>query len=369
MSFYEKYETVKNLPFDEIFNEIKINDVQKVLQKDTLTEQDLLVLLSPAAETCLEQIAQKAHHLTVQHFGKVIGLYAPLYITDYCVNQCKYCSFSVENNFPRRRLTMAEIEEEAQAIIEMGIKHLIILTGESRMHSSVSYLCESVDVLKKYFSSLSIEIQPLQTEEYKQLVDRGVDGLTVYQEVYNEEIYKQIHVKGPKRDFRYRLDAPERGCQAGMRSVNIGALLGMDDWRKEIFFTALHGQYLQRKYIDTDIAVSFPRLRPHLGSFQPKVDVTDKYLVQAMLAIRLFLPRAGITLSTRENAELREHLLPLGVTKMSAASSTVVGGYANKENKNSQFEISDDRSVAEVKAAIKQLGYQPVTKDWQILSV
>lgn len=369
MSFYEKYVTVRDLPFDEMFRQLNELDVEKALQKDILTERDLLALLSPSAETYLEEMAQKAHQLTVQHFGKVMGLYSPLYITDYCVNQCKYCSFSVENNFPRRRLTMEEIEEEAKAIIEMGIKHLIILTGESRIHSSVRYLCESVDVLKKYFSSLSIEVQPLQTEEYKELVQRGIDGLTVYQEVYNEEIYKQIHVKGPKRDYRYRLDAPERGCQAGMRSVNIGALLGMDDWRKEIFFTALHGQYLQQKYIETDIAVSFPRLRPHLGSFQPKVDVTDKYLVQAMLAIRLFLPRAGITLSTRENAELRKHLIPLGVTKMSAASSTVVGGYANKENQNSQFEISDDRSVAEVKNSLKQLGYQPVIKDWQILSV
>ncbi|NSL50618.1 2-iminoacetate synthase ThiH [Calidifontibacillus erzurumensis] len=369
MSFYEKYVTVRDLPFGDIFANVKRNDVYKVLQKDTLNEMDLLVLLSPSAEECLEEMAQKAHRLTIQHFGKVMQLYAPLYISDYCVNQCKYCSFSVENPTVRTKLTMDQIEEEAQAILNMGIKHVIILTGESRVHSPVGYLCDSVERLKKYFASLSIEVQPLKTEEYRELVKRGVDGLTVYQEVYNEEIYKEIHVKGPKRDYKFRLDAPERGCQAGMQSVNIGALLGMDDWRKEVFFTGLHAYYLQQKYLETSISISFPRLRPHLGSFQPKVDVTDKNLVQAMLAIRLFLPRAGITLSTRETKELRDHLIPLGVTKMSAASSTVVGGYANKTTTNSQFEISDERSVDEVKAALKRLGYQPVVKDWQILTV
>jgi len=250
----------------------------------------------------------------------------------------------------------------------MGLRHIILLTGESRIHSSVEYLCDTIEVMKKYFSSLSIEIQPIDTSEYKTLVAHGIDGLTVYQEVYNEEIYKQHHLKGPKRNYRYRLDAPERGCQAGMKSVNIGALLGMDDWRKEVFFTGLHARYLQKKYLHTDIALSFPRIRPNLGGFQPKVNVTDKNLVQAMLAARLLLPRAGMTLSTRESAELRRHLLPLGVTKMSAASSTVVGGYANKDHSHSQFEISDKRSVAEVKASLREQGYQPVVKDWEMLA-
>jgi 2-iminoacetate synthase len=368
MSYYEEYIKLKQIPFDDFISNLTIQDVKKVLQKDVLHKEDFLTLLSPVAEHCLEEMAQKAHQRTVQHFGRIIQLYAPLYLTDYCVNKCTYCSFSVDNDFPRRKLTLSEIEEESKALVQMGLRHIILLTGESRIHSSVEYLCEAIEVMKKYFSSLSIEIQPLDTEEYKTLVSRGIDGLTVYQEVYNEDIYKQHHLKGPKRNYRYRLDAPERGAKAGMRSVNIGALLGMDEWRREVFFTGLHAHYLQRKYLETDIALSFPRIRPNLGGFQPKVEVLDKHLVQAMLASRLFLPRAGMTLSTRESAELRRHLLPLGVTKMSAASSTVVGGYANKDHTHSQFEISDKRSVAEVKDSLRELGYQPIVKDWQMLS-
>ncbi|OCA91966.1 2-iminoacetate synthase ThiH [Pseudobacillus wudalianchiensis] len=368
MSFYEVYDSIKHKPYETMLESMTVKDVDRALNKTELDEHDLLALLSPAAAERLEEMAQKAHWLTVQNFGKTISLYAPLYLTDYCVNKCAYCSFSFDNDFPRRKLTALEIDQEAKALKDMGIQHVILLTGESRVHSSVSYLAESARILRKHAASIAIEVQPLDAEEYHQLFQAGVDGLTVYQEVYNEEVYKDIHIKGPKRNYRYRLDAPERGCQAGMRSINIGALLGMDNWRKEVFFTALHARYLQKKYIETDIAVSFPRIRPNLGGFEPRVNVEDKDLVQAMLAFRLFMPRAGITLSTREEAELRDHLIKLGVTKMSAASSTVVGGYANKKEDNSQFEISDTRSVEEVKHRLKQLGYQPVSKDWDILA-
>lgn len=368
MSFYEVYSSIKDQPYEEWLTTVTATDVDRALNKDDLNEQDLLALLSPAAGERLEEMAQKARRLTMQNFGNVISLYAPLYLTDYCVNKCAYCSFSFDNDFPRRKLTALEIDQEARALRGMGIQHVILLTGESRIHSSVSYLVESARILRKHASSIAIEVQPLDTEEYHQLFQAGVDGLTVYQEVYNEEVYKEIHIKGPKRNYRYRLDAPERGCQAGMRSINIGALLGMDNWRKEVFFTALHARYLQKKYIETEIAVSFPRIRPNLGGFEPRVNVEDKDLVQAMLAFRLFMPRAGITLSTREEAELRDHLIKLGVTKMSAASSTVVGGYANKKEDNSQFEISDTRSVEEVKDRLKELGYQPISKDWDILA-
>jgi 2-iminoacetate synthase len=358
------------MPFDEILQSFTQHDVERVLSKDRLSEHDYLVLLSPAAESCLERMAQRAHQLTIQHFGRTIQLYQPLYLTDYCVNTCKYCSFSIDNDFPRRKLTMAEIEAEAKAITAKGIKQIILLTGESRIHSSVAYIRESVEVLRQYFASIAIEIQPLDLDEYKELVAAGVDGLTVYQEVYDEEMYKDIHVKGPKRDYRYRLDTPERGCQSGMRAVNIGALLGLHEWRKESYVAGMHAAYLQRKYMDTEVSVSFPRMRPHAGEFQPKVDVSDRNLVQAMLALRLFLPRAGMTISTRENPEFRDHLIPLGVTKMSAASSTVVGGYASPSSEQpaqSQFEISDERSVAEIKALLREKGYQPVAKDWQML--
>ncbi|MBO8155522.1 MAG: 2-iminoacetate synthase ThiH [Bacillaceae bacterium] len=369
MSFYDEYISLKTIPFQEFFDQITPEHVWHVLNKtDPLTNEEFLILLSPKAEHFLEEMAQKAHQLTVQHFGRTMQLFLPLYLTDYCVNKCKYCSFSFDHVFPRTKLTLDEIEKEAKVIKKKGIEHIILLTGESRIHSSVGYLKEAAEILKNYFSSISLEVQPLKTEEYRVLIEAGIDGLTVYQEVYNEDIYKDIHVKGPKRNYRFRLDTPERGCRAGMRSVNIGALLGLDDWRKEVFFTGMHAKYLQDNYLDTEISVSFPRLKPHLGSFQPNVHVTDIDLVQAMLAYRLFMPRSGITISTREAPELRNHLIPLGVTKMSAESSTTVGGYSKSHTgENSQFELSDHRTVEEIKQVLRDKGYHPVMKDWEIL--
>ncbi|UOQ91623.1 2-iminoacetate synthase ThiH [Halobacillus shinanisalinarum] len=367
MSFYNVYEKLKDQPFKSLFDEITASDVENVLQKDGLTEADYFTLLSPAAEGYLEEMAQKAHQLTLQHFGYTMQLFLPLYVSDYCVNTCKYCSFSVDNVFPRRRLTMEEVEEEAQAIYAMGIEQIIILSGESRVHSSVDYLSKIMKILRKYFSSVGLEVQPMDREEYEELVESGIDTLTVFQETYDQEIYRDLHTKGPKRFYKYRLDTPERGCQAGMRSVTIGALLGLDDWRKESYITGLHGSYLQDNYLDTEIGISFPRVQPNAGSFQPEIHVTDQNMVQAMLALRLFLPRAGIILSTRETPQLRDQLIPLGVTKMSAASSTEVGGYTQPENTQSQFEISDERSVEEVRQLLHEKGYQPVMKDWQIV--
>ncbi|WP_028399613.1 2-iminoacetate synthase ThiH [Ectobacillus panaciterrae] len=358
MNYYKKYYEKKNLSFEDYFSSLTHEDVKHVINKTTLNELDFLTLLSPAAEPFLEDMGQKAQQVTIQHFGKVMQLFAPLYISDHCVNQCLYCSYSINNDFPRKKLTLSEIEAEAKVIAETGIEHLLILTGESRLHASIDYLKESITILKKYFSSLSIELHPLKTEEYRELIQCGITGLTVYQEVYNEDIYKQIHVKGPKRNYSYRLDTPERGCKAGISKVNIGALLGMDDWRKEVFFTGIHAAYLKHKYAETEIGIGFPRMRPHLGDFQPKTNVTDKNLLQAMIAMRLFLPESDIILSTREQPELRDHLISMGVTKMSAASSTAVGGYVNKETSHSQFEISDERSVDKIKDMLHINDYQ-----------
>ncbi|MGO4890518.1 2-iminoacetate synthase ThiH [Anaerobacillus sp. MEB173] len=367
MSFYPIYQQLKTIPFDDVFQSVTDHDVRRVLQKDHLMKEDFLTLLSPQATPFLEEMAQKAHRITVQNFGKTVLLFNPIYIADYCVNHCTYCSFSIVNDFERKKLTMDEIEAEAKALAETGIKHILILTGESKLHSPVSYIKETAEVLKKYFSSIAIEINPLDTDEYKELVEAGIDGLTVYQEAYNEDIYQEFHVKGPKRDYRYRLDTPERGCIAGMRSVNIGALLGLDDWRREVFYTGMHGRYLQDKYIGTEISVSLPRIRPHLGSFEPRSIVEDRDLVQCMLALRLFLPRSGMTLSTRESSELRDNLLPLGITKMSAGSSTEVGGYSQEDKGTNQFEISDERGVREICDMLYKKGYQPVFKDWELI--
>ena len=367
MGFYNEYLQLKELPFENIFQDVSEIDVRRVLQKQRLTEEDLLVLLSPAAEGLLEEIAQKAHQLTIQHFGKTMLLFNPIYIADHCVNHCTYCSFSVTNQFERKKLSMDEIDKEAELLASQGLKHILLLTGESRVHTPVSYIADAVKVLKKHFSSVAIEINPLDTDEYKELVEAGLDGLTVYQEVYNEAKYKEVHVKGPKRDYLYRLDTPERGCEAGIRQVNIGALLGLEDWRKEAFFTAMHAKYLQKKYLDAEISLSLPRIRPHLGDFQPTSIVEDRHLVQAITAFRLFLPRSGITLSTRESAQLRNHLIYLGVTKMSAGASTEVGGYSQCDSGTAQFEISDERSLEEIQQMLKSSGYQPVLKDWELI--
>ena len=369
MSFLEELQGFENFDFTKYISSRTETDIRQILRKDKLTPLDFLGLLSPAAENQLESIAQKAHQLTVQHFGKVIFLYTPLYLANYCVNQCVYCGFNTTNKIARKQLSLVEVESEAQAIAESGLKHILILTGESRKHSSLSYLKDCVKVLKKYFSSIAIEIYPLLEEEYAELVSVGVDSFTIYQEVYNAEIYDQLHLKGPKKDYSFRLDAPARACRAKMRAVNIGALLGLDDWRTEAFFAGLHASYLQNKYLDTEISLSLPRIRPHVGSFQAKSNVNDKTFVQIMLAYRLFLPRAGITVSTRECAEFRDNLIRLGVTKMSAGVSTEVGGRTSKEKTESQFDISDGRNVKEMANAIYRLGYQPVYKDWDILEV
>lgn len=367
MSFYEEYHKFKDFNFDNFFSQISDSDILRILNKDNLDEFDFLALLSPTAESYLEEMAQKSHRLTVQYFGKTILLYTPIYIANHCVNKCSYCGFNVENKINRKRLSLEEIEAEARSISSSGLRHILLLTGESKKESPVSYIVDAVKILKKYFDSISIEIYPLTEDEYIEVIEAGVDGLTVYQEVYDEDVYDRVHIAGPKKNYRFRLDAPERGCIAKMRNVNIGALLGLSDWRIESFFTGLHTSYLQNKYSDVDISVSLPRIRPHAGSFEDIFVVNDKSLVQIMLAIRLFLPRVGITISTREQQELRDNLIALGVTKMSAGVSTEVGGHSSKNKTEAQFDISDKRSVREVRDTIEAKGYQPLFKDWMII--
>jgi len=364
LSFYDRYLKLKNFDFEGFFNRLCNEDIIRVLNKVNLNEYDFLTLLSPRAELFLEEIAQKSHSLTIQNFGRTILLYTPMYISNYCVNKCAYCGFNIENDIRRRKLTLKEIEEESNVISSRGLRHILVLTGESRKESPISYIIDAVKIMKKYFDSISIEIYPLKEGEYQQLINAGVDGLTIYQEVYNEEIYDRVHIAGPKKNYRFRLDAPERASKAKMRKVNIGALLGLEDWRREAFFTGIHAKYLQDKYTDVEFSVSLPRIRPHAGSFKDIKRVKDKDLVLILLATRLFLPRVGITISTRENPSFRDNLIPLGVTKMSAGVTTEVGGHSSKGKSDGQFQISDDRSVYEIKNVILSKGYQPVFKDW-----
>ncbi|WP_166240341.1 2-iminoacetate synthase ThiH [Paenibacillus turpanensis] len=367
MSFYTICEELLQTDYTERQQAVSRSDVLSILQKDRLNSDDFFALLSPVAASCLEEMAQKAHRLTVQHFGRTILLYSPIYVSDYCVNSCVYCSFSVEHDFPRKALTLEEVAREGVALAKTGLQHVLLLTGESPRHSGVTYLVDCISELKECFASVSIEVQPLDEEDYARLIESGVDGLTLYQEVYNKEVYRSLHLKGPKRDYLYRLDAPERACKAGMRTVTLGPLLGLDDWRREVFAAGQHARYLQQRYPATEVGVSFPRMRPHLGGWSPSEAVGDRELVQAMLAMRLYLPRAGITLSTRESAELRNRLLRLGVTKMSAGSCTAVGGYSDPGGSGygtPQFETSDERSVEQMRNYLLSEGYEPLLTDW-----
>lgn len=363
--FYNYYREWKDKFRTLSFDSFQESDVRKALDQEQLTPVGLLALLSPAAQPFLEEMAQKAHRLTLKHFGKSINLFTPLYLANYCTNRCAYCGFNVENQIIRNQLTLQEVEIEGKAIAATGLQHLLLLTGESRAKSSLAYIESCVKLLRPHFASLGIEIYALEESEYRQMYKAGVDSMTMFQEVYDEDIYAEVHLSGPKRDHRFRLDAPERACRAGMSSVTLGALLGLGEWRQEAFYTALHAQYLQKNYPEVEIGLSCPRLRPHAGSFQPKSIVSDTDFVQILLAYRLFLPRVVITVSTRETANFRNAILPLGITKMSAGALTSVGGYSEETEKSTaQFEISDHRSVDEIVHMLYSKGYQPVFCDW-----
>jgi 2-iminoacetate synthase len=364
MSFFQIIEEYRDFDTDAFFDSVTEHDVRRVIGKERLDAMDYLALLSPAAEACLEEMACKAHRLTMQHFGRTMLLFTPIYAANYCVNRCLYCSFNAGNTLHRTKLTPKEVAAEAEVIAATGLKHILLLTGESRKHTPVSYIKDCVQALKRRFTSISIEIYPLEEAEYRELSLSGVDGLTIYQETYDRNAYSYLHPSGPKRDYRFRLDAPERGCRAGMRSVNIGALLGLSGWRREAFITGLHADYLQRRYPHVEVSISPPRMSPHLGGFQPAEDVTDINLVQYVTAFRLFMPRSGITLSTRETPLFRDNMTRLGVTKMSGGTSTAVGG-RSRAGETGQFEIADGRSVEEMAGMLYKQGYQPVFKDWQ----
>jgi len=368
MSFLAKALDLSRQPLEERFRAVTTNEAQKVLGGETIDEKGFEALLSPAADACLESMARRAHELTLRRFGRTISLFTPLYVSNHCANHCRYCGFAAPNAIPRARLNLDEVQAEGRAIAATGLKHLLLLTGEAPRQAGVDYLEDCVRVLRPMFPSISLEVFPMDVEDYRRLVRTGVDGLTVFQETYDPKLYAQLHPAGPKRDYAFRLDTPQRGAEAGMRVVNIGALLGLSDWRKEIFATGLHAAWLQKRYPGVDVAVSLPRMRPHAGAFQPARPVSDRELVQAMTALRIFLPRLSITISTRETPEFRDNILPLGVTRMSAGVSTAVGGHA-KAGQTGQFEISDSRSVAEMTAKLQSLGYQPVFKDWEPIEV
>ena len=339
--------------------------VQASLSKQKRDLQDFMALLSPAAAPYLEEMASRSQEMTIQRFGKNIQLYAPLYLSNECHNICTYCGFSMDNKIRRRTLSPGEIMLEAQAVKAMGYQHVLLVAGEANNSVNTPYFLAAAKQLKSVFAQISLEVQPLETADYKLLHKENINTVLVYQETYHQATYKTYHPKGKKSNFRYRLETPDRIGQAGMHKIGLGVLLGLEDWRVDSFFNALHIDYLQQQYWRSKYSVSFPRLRPATGVIEPNFIMEDRDLLQLICAYRLWNPDLEISLSTREHAFFRDHVLALGITSMSAGSKTNPGGYAVEPESLEQFEISDERSPWKIAQVIKAAGYQPVWKDWQ----
>jgi len=351
----------------EIITRAAPADVERALGREGLQPEDVAALLSPAAGPFLEDMARAAHRITRRQFGRTIGLYAPIYLSNICTSDCTYCGYALHSGSPgeRRTLTMEEIRAECAVLAGHGFQSVLLLTGDAPQAAPVEYLVKAVAIAREYFVSVAVEVYALKEEDYRKLADKGLEGVTLYMETYHRPTYAQVHRRGRKRDFEARLGAMERAGRAGVRRLSIGALLGLYDWRADGFWTALHARYLQKECWQSGISISFPRLRHVPDRHQVQHPLSDRDLVQLMLALRIFLPEVGFNLSTRESARLRDRLIPLGVTNMSAGSSTRPGGYSHLgDGALEQFEIEDRRNPEEVAEAIRRAGYDPVWKDF-----
>jgi 2-iminoacetate synthase len=368
--------------------------VRGSMAKSKLSLADFATLISPAASDFLEHMGRRSHVMTQQRFGKVIRLFAPLYLSNECVNNCSYCGFSRDNPILRVTLSLEEVRQEARALKEQGFRNILLVAGEHPKFVSNNYLRDCIAALHADWPGISLEVAPMETEDYRPLVAAGADGLVVYQETYDRKVYADMHTAGPKRNFDWRLETPERAYAAGFRRLGISPLYGLADWRYEAICAAAHADYLLRNCWKAALTISTVRLRPCAGEFQPLTHISDRELAQLVCALRLMFPDVGIVLSTRESPKLRDGLVPLGVTMMSAGSHTEPGGYtgAGKEklhqtvrgrivelasgssewapqpnratNATGQFNIADERSAGEVAELIRKLGYEPVWKDW-----
>ena len=351
----------------ESLNNITAADVQRQLSSPAgkFSPDRLAALISPAAEPYLEQMAQQARQLTIQRFGRTIQLYAPLYVSNVCVNSCQYCGYNAQTELKRTRLSIEQALADADVIAAEGFRHILLVSGEDRKFVTVDYLSELAKKLRKKFSSISIEIHPLSQDEYAQLFTAGIEGVALYQETYDRQVYAEYHPAGPKRDYDNRLDAPDRFAAAGMRNLGLGFLLGLADWRIETLALAEHAAWLIKKYWRAKLDFSFPRIRPatNVQSQWPHL-VSDKNMVQMMLALRLCFADAGIVLSTRESAAFRDHMMGICVTRVSAGSKTNPGGYSSDKTAAEQFTIDDDRTPDQIAKVISNHGYEPVWKDW-----
>ncbi len=365
MSFkniFDKYNW--NAVKDSIYSK-NTNDVEKALNSNSRTIEDFKALISPSASSYLEQMAQLSNKITQKRFGKTIQLYIPLYVSNYCENHCVYCGFNQNNKSKRILLNEDEILNEIKVLKSYGYEHVLIVSGEAKNKAGIEYFERIVKLIKPYFSLISFEVQPLETDEYKTLINNGLNTVYIYQETYNKETYPKYHLKGKKTDFDYRLETPDRLGEAGVRKIGIGNLIGLEDWRTEAFFTALHLSYLEKTYWRTKYSISFPRLRPCEGDvFQPNFPMNDKELVQTICAYRIFNEEVELSISVRESKKFRDNIIKLGITSMSAGSKTEPGGYSLNNNALEQFEVHDSRTPKEIEAMIKSQGYEAVWKDW-----
>jgi 2-iminoacetate synthase len=383
-----------SLPLDRLisFTEQATSDhVRRALTSSTPTLSDFAALISPAASAHLEEMGRKSHAMTLQRFGRVMRLFAPLYLSNECINNCKYCGFSRDNPILRVTLSLDDVMTETREILSQGFRNILLVSGEHPKFVSNGYMAECIAAVHEHTPSVSLEIGPMEADDYRPLVNAGADGLVVYQETYNREVYLDLHTSGPKRNFEWRLETPERAYAAGFRRIGIGALYGLSDWRREALSVAAHAAFLLRHCWKAQVTISLPRMRPCAGSFQPTDHMSDRQLVQLVCAFRLLLPDVGLVLSTREPAKLRDGLIPLGITMMSAGSHTEPGGYTGagsdkvhvtergrivelaagasewaggERTATGQFDIADERSPETVAAVLSRLGYEPVWKDW-----
>jgi 2-iminoacetate synthase len=386
---------LNSLPLDQLVKRSQTTasaTAREAIGKARLSLADFAALISPAAAESLEPMARRAHTMTQQRFGKVIRLFAPLYVSNECINNCKYCGFSRDNPILRVTLSVDEMLREAKALHDQGFRNILLVAGEHPKFVSGNYLKDCVTALHHEWPGISLEVGPMETEDYHPLVQAGAEGLVVYQETYDRAIYDNMHTNGPKKNFDWRVETAERAYAAGFRRLGLGALYGLADWRYEALCVAAHADYLLRNCWKASVTISLPRLRPCAGEFQPLTHMTDRDLAQLICAFRLMFPDVGLVLSTREQASLRDGLIPLGITLISAGSHTEPGGYtgAGKENihhtergriveigasewatpsghatnATGQFEIADERSPREVADLLRKLGYEPVWKDW-----
>lgn len=360
----------KNFNWDEVTERINSKtdrDVRRALASQHCTEEDFMALISPAAAPYLEQMAALSKQYTEARFGRTMSMFIPLYLTNSCTNSCIYCGFHISNPMARTILTEEEMVNEFKAIKQLGpFENLLMVTGENPAKAGVDYLAKALDLAKPYFSNLKLEVMPLKAEEYELLTHHGLNGIICFQETYHKDNYKIYHPRGMKSNFDWRVNGFDRMGQAGVHSIGMGVLIGLEkEWRTDITMMAIHLRYLQKHYWRTKYSVNFPRMRPsENGGFQPNVVLADRELAQATFAMRIFDHDVDISYSTREPADLRDHMATLGVTTMSAASKTEPGGYFSYPQTLEQFHVSDERSVEEVAEALRRVGREPVWKDW-----